>query len=169
MPPSHTRIFLTILRIAIFHGCLLRILTSWSLLRVIYELLRVITTYLRCIYRLLWVITMCLRKKSTISYELSRITTSCLRIVTSILRNVTIHQSFYVFITTCLRVVTNTYELVMSIYESLWFFANKYINPANLNVSSFDNWQLTSRETYERNRLQLYQIFLQFPQIVNNT
>ena len=62
-----------------------------------------------------------------------------LRIVTSILRNVTIHRSFNVLVTTCLRVVTNSYELVTSIYESLRFFPKKYINPANLNVSSFNN------------------------------
>ena len=62
-----------------------------------------------------------------------------LRIVTSILRNAIIHRSFYVLLTTCLRVVTNSYELVTSIYESLRFFAKKYINPANVNVSSFDN------------------------------
>ena len=65
--------------------------------------------------------------------------TSFLRIITSILRNVTINRSFYVLVTTCLRVVTNSYELVTNIYESLRFFAQKYINPANLNVSSFDN------------------------------
>ena len=46
--------------------------------------------------------------------------------VTSILGNV--------LVTTCLHVVTNSYELVTSIHES-----KKYINPANLNVSSFDN------------------------------
>ena len=40
-----------------------------------------------------------------------------LRIVTSILRNVTIHQSFYVLVTTCLRVATNSYGLVTSIYD----------------------------------------------------
>ena len=72
---------------------------------------------------------MYLRQNSTICYELSRATyghfTSFLRIVTSILRNVTIHRSFYVLVTTRLRVVTNSYK--------------KYINPANLNVSLFDN------------------------------
>ena len=52
--------------------------------------------------------------------------TSFLQIVTSILRNVTIHQSFYVLFTTCLHVVTNSYELVMSIYKSLRFFAKNY-------------------------------------------
>ena len=35
--------------------------------------------------------------------------------------------------------VTNSYKLVTSIYESLRFVAKKYINPANLTVSSFDN------------------------------
>ena len=42
-------------------------------------------------------------------------------------------------VTTFLRVVTNSYELVTSIYESLRLFAQKYINLVNLNVSSFDN------------------------------
>ena len=37
----------------------------------------------------------------------------------SILRNVTIHQSSYVLVMTCLRVVMNSYELVTSIYQSL--------------------------------------------------
>ena len=36
---------------------------------------------------------------------------SFLRIVTSILRNVAIHQSFYVLVTTCLRVAMNSYRL----------------------------------------------------------
>ena len=45
----------------------------------------------------------------------------------------------YVLVTTCLHVVSNSYELVTSIYESLRFLAKKYINPAYLNVSSFDN------------------------------
>ena len=49
--------------------------------------------------------------------------------VTSILGNVTIHRSVYVLVTTCVRVVTNSYELVTNIHES-----KKYINPANLNV-----------------------------------
>ena len=74
--------------------------------------------------------------------KIPRFVTSChgfLRILTSILRNITVHRSFYVLVTTCLRVVTNSYELVTSISESLRFFAKKYINPANLNVSLFDN------------------------------
>lgn len=89
--------------------------------------------------------------------------TSFLWIVTSIIRNVTIHRSFYVLVTTCLRVVANSYELVTSIYESLRFFDNKYMNPANLNVSSFDNWHPNRHPNmaYERNRLQLCQQFLQ--------
>ena len=39
----------------------------------------------------------------------------------NILRNVTIGQSFYVLVTTCLRFVTNGYKLVANIYESLRF------------------------------------------------
>ena len=97
----------------------LRVVTSY------YELFTVYYRLLRSIYG----------KKSTICYEVSRITTSNLQafyeflwIVTSILRNVTIHRSFYVLVTICLRVVMNSYELVTSIYESLRYFAKNYIN-----------------------------------------
>ena len=78
---------------------------------------------------------MYLRHNYMICYELSRITTSNLRAFCEMF------TYCYEYITECnysskrLRVVTNSYELVTSIYESLRFVANKYINPANLNIS----------------------------------
>ena len=87
-------------------------------------------------YGLLRFITMYLRQNSTICYELSQITTSNLQGFYELVTDC--HRSFYVLVMTCLRVVMNSYELVMSIYKSLQFFAKKYIT-ANLSVSSFDN------------------------------
>ena len=82
---------------------------------------------------------MYLRQNSMICYELSRITTSNLRALKhpSILRNVTIHRIFYVLVTTCLRVVSNSCKLGTSIYESLRCFAKKYIKPAKFDNKSY--------------------------------
>ena len=89
---------------------------------------------------------MYLPQNSTICYELSRITTSKLRAFYELftdcyeyIKEYNYSSKLYVLVTTGLRIVTNSYELVTSIDESLRFFAQKYINPANLNVSSFDN------------------------------
>ena len=77
---------------------------------------------------------MYLRQNSTICYELSRITTSILRAFYELFHGLL--RVYYVLVTTCLRVVTNSDEYV----RVLTIFCQKYINPANLNVSSFDNW-----------------------------
>ena len=70
---------------------------------------------------------MYLRKKfydllQVVTDNYKHFTSFFLRIVTNILWNVTIHRSFYVLVMTSFRVVTNSYELVTSIYESLRFF-----------------------------------------------
>ena len=83
---------------------------------------------------------------------------SFLQIVTSIIRNVTIHRSFYVLVTTCLRVVTNSYELVTSIYESflttsIWILQISMYHHSTTDIQ-------TDNMAYERNRLQLYQQLL---------
>ena len=133
VPFTYTVISYESLRIAHIYGSL-RLATFTSC----YELF---TVY----YGLLRAITMYLRQNSTICYELSRITTSNLRVFYELFTDC------YEYITGCyysskfLRVVTNSYELVTSIYESLRFVCQKIYKSCKSQCMIIR--QVTPRET----------------------
>ena len=134
-PYTYTDISYESLRIAHIHGSLRfghfhdRFKSCYKLFRAIYGLLRITTSYYDVF--------------TAKFHDLLRVVTDNYEHLTGILRAFYgLLRVYYVLVTTCLRVVTNSDEYV----RVLTIFCQKYINPANLNVSSIIR-QLTPRET----------------------